>query len=299
MRRKTFRCHLFAATAVLLGCAGAITNPGSTRESVTVNGIIRHYDVHLPAGYKSRHAVPLVILLHGHGSSGSRIERSTGMSLKADQENFIVAYPYGLGSPTGWQVLDRQPGVNNDVAFIDALIDTLQKLYAIDPKRIYIAGHSNGAMMAYRLGVVMPERIAAIGVVAGLMPRALTRISPAPAIPVSVVAVHGKADRIVPYDGRIGERDWSNEFLSVPASLSYWARRNRCGQPTDSVSHGTNLIQRTYSACDSSTAVKLFTLADGTHKWPGDRKGFLMIPVHDDISATDQLWEFFRTHQKP
>ena len=57
----------------------------------------------------------------------------------------------------------------DDVDFIRALIEGLQKRYAIDSKRMFATGLSNGAMMSYRLACELSDKIAAIAPVAGGM----------------------------------------------------------------------------------------------------------------------------------
>ena len=37
----------------------------------------------------------------------------------------------------------------DEIGYSKKIIDKMQKDYNIDPDRIYLAGHSNGAMMAY------------------------------------------------------------------------------------------------------------------------------------------------------
>ena len=126
-RRLSRTVHLGASCVLLAGCSLAGRNPGTSDQTIVVNGVARHYSLHLPKSYRYRHGpVPLMVLLHGHGSSGIKIERSTGMSDKADKETFIAVYPDGRGDPRGWQVFDDASGKSEDVAFISQLIDTLK-----------------------------------------------------------------------------------------------------------------------------------------------------------------------------
>ena len=296
--RRLIRTTLAAAFSVTLAqCSLAGRNPGSSGQTIVVNGVTRHFSLHLPVSYASRRGpLPLVVLLHGHGSSGVKIERSTGMSDKADEANFIAVYPDGRGDPKGWQVFDDRTGADQDVAFIGQLIDTLEKLYAVDPRRVYVAGHSNGGMMAYRLGVDLDDKIAGVGVSAGLLGKKFAA-DPTP-IPVTLVAFHGKADDVVPYDGSDGDLHYHRRYLSAPASVAAFASRDGCDGASEKTSADGNVVEKTYSGCDRGSAVVFITINNLTHKWPGDRHGLGMITDRSDVIATDEMWDVFRDHPK-
>lgn len=264
----------------------------TSSESIVVNGVARTYRIHVPGSYRAGTPAPLVLLLHGHGASGAQIERSTGMSAKSDKEGFIAVYPDGHGSPRSWQVLDGPIGRSQDAVFIEQLIGALQKLYTIDKRRIYVAGHSNGGMMAYRLGVDLDTLVAGIGVSAALLPRQYA--ADAKPVPVTLVAVHGKSDNVVLYDGRSDER--TGQYLSVPASVQTWAKRNGCDStPNDVALAGGKVVHRNFSGCAGGSAVTLIAIADLTHRWPGDAKG---STEDEGVSATDEMWAVFQAHPK-
>jgi poly(3-hydroxybutyrate) depolymerase len=61
--------------------------PSATLE---FDGRSRTYFVHLPPGYTGKHALPLVLVLHGATESPEGVERLSGMSAKADKEMFIA-----------------------------------------------------------------------------------------------------------------------------------------------------------------------------------------------------------------
>ena len=287
------------AILALSACVVAGNNPGTSDQTIVVNGVVRHYSLHLPKSYRYRRGnMPLVVLLHGHGSSGIKIERATGLSDKADKETFIAAYPDGQGTPRGWQVFDDASGHDEDVAFISQLIDTLKKLYAVDPKRIYIAGHSNGGMLAYRLGVELDDQIAGVGVSAALLGKNFATDTTG-ATPVTLVAFHGKLDNVVPYNGSEGDMDYRRGYLSAPASVAAYAKRNGCDNATESTRAKGNVVEQDYSGCDNGSAVVFVTINDLTHKWPGDRHGLGVILDHADVIATNKMWDVFKRHPKP
>ena len=309
---KAWRWALLLRTVVsaivvapLAGCAALRVLPARSHDvTQTVGREQRDYILHVPRSYKRDQPVPLVIMLHGHGSRAQTFERLTGMSRKADREGFIVAYPQALGSPSVWHSgVDGSQRVD-DVAFIRILIDTLSRRYAIDPQRIYVAGHSNGAFMAYRVGSALSSTVAAIGISAGSIGRISSRGDTvrimAPGTPVSVIAFHGKADDMVPYDGG-AETDGPRRIVSTPQSIQFWVKSDGCGLvPDTTVLDAGNVIRTDYTACAADTEVVLYTIVDGTHKWPGDRNPWWNFWNHSStaLSATDQMWSFFADHPK-
>jgi len=85
----------------------------------------------------------------------------------AGELDFIMVYPDNY---TGdWDIIPRTKTVNDDLGYIGALIDELKKRYAIDPARVYVTGHSDGAFMAYRAAYDLSDRITAVAPFAGLV----------------------------------------------------------------------------------------------------------------------------------
>ena len=290
---------------VLNGCAALSVLPARSRDlNLTVGREQRDYILHVPKSYDRRQPTPLVILMHGHGSRAQTFERLTGMSGKADKNDFIVAYPQALGSPSVWHTgVDGSTRID-DVAFIRTLIDSIRSRYNVDPSRIYVAGHSNGAFMAYRVGAVLSSTIAAIGISAGSIGRITSRgdtvrIS-APANPVSLIAFHGKADDMVPYDGG-AETDGPRRIVSAPQSIRFWADSDGCSAtPDTTVTEKGNVIRDDFTGCEAGSEVVFYTIVDGTHRWVGDSAPWWKFWEHtnDSLSVTDEMWSFFVAHPR-
>lgn len=138
----------------------------------------RTYLVHVPAGLSG--AAPLVLMLHGGYGTGAQAERSYGWDALADQDHFVVAYPDGLdrawNSGGGCCGKAARRDVD-DVAFLTAVVADVEARVPVDPARVYAAGMSNGAMMAYRLACDS-DVFAAIGPGPARSPR--TRPAPRP-----------------------------------------------------------------------------------------------------------------------
>ena len=298
---------MFATSAIasLAGCAAMSVLPARSHDgALPVEREHRTYIIHVPRSYHRDQPVPLVILLHGHGSRAETFERLTGMSHKADDKGFIVVYPQALGSPSVWHTaIDGSPSVD-DLAFIRNLIADMRERYNIDPARIYVGGHSNGAFMAYRVGAALSTSVAAIGISAGSIGRITARGDTlrvqAPDVPVAVIAFHGKADNMVPYDGG-KETDGPRRIVPVPQSIELWVHADGCSPAPDSaVLEKGNVIRDDYSGCRAGTEVVLYTIVDGTHRWPGDPTPWWHFWGHtgSTLSATNDMWSFFEAHPK-
>ncbi len=135
---------------------------GDKHDTLDIDGLTRNYLVHIPASYDSKTPVPLLLVLHGATQSADSAERMSGMSAKADKENFLAVYPSGTGRLPTWNSgaccgTAMQRNID-DVSFFRALIRKLEHDYAIDSKRIFVTGISNGAMMSYRLACDMATK---------------------------------------------------------------------------------------------------------------------------------------------
>jgi polyhydroxybutyrate depolymerase len=265
--------------------------------------------LHVPESYDKNRPIPLVIALHGRGEMGFLMADKTGFSDKADEGDFIVVYPNGLGgflffkwwnAGIYWPIFMSNRNID-DVTFIKVLIERLQSIFNINSSRIYVTGHSNGGMMAYRIGAELSTKIAAIAPVAGTIGGKETKnskpyIIPEPSSQVSVIAFHGKKDLQIPYEGgRFGGLGLRKPyFLSVNDSVSFWVENNNCSSiPKINVSESENIIKKTYSNSDNTTDVVLYSVVNGGHEWFGSS-----WDPSCEISATDIIWDFFMSHPK-
>jgi len=277
-------------------------SPGRYLERMSSGGLNRQYVLRVPSAYNRSRPLPLVVLLHGWTGTAAAIESHTGFGDKAEREGFVLAVPEGLGRPQAWNVgfLDLTGNQHpNDAAFVADLIDQVKKEVGIDPNRVFVAGHSNGAMLAHLVGAKYGDRVAAIGVVAGTigLPSSQLRVkSIPPAVrPVSVMILHGRKDGMVAYDSRAQALLMG---IGAPRSAQWWAQADGCpGQPTLSVSPDHNVELTRYAGGRENTEVQLMTINNGIHDWPGGSNE-LGRERTTHISATDVLWDFFVKHPR-
>lgn len=283
------------------------------RQTFHHDGIERTYILHLPSNYNPLNSYPLVVVLHGGGGNAQNIEEVTNFSQKADEEGFIVVYPDGTGKMKR-KLLTWNGGFccgyaleNNidDVGYIKALIIHLKQKYAIDENMIYATGLSNGGVMTYRLGAELSDVFAAIAPVAGQIggkatPQDTLWQIPEPSSPLSVMVFHGMNDSRVPYDGGTSNATHVYYWMSTNESISFWIEQNKCDtQPNRNISSSGNIIIDTYKNGINNTEVTLVSILNGSHSWPGGRKGWEDgAEPTQEIKATDLMWDFFKTHSK-
>ncbi len=263
--------------------------------SIEVDGRTRDYFVHTPLGYDGKSPLPLVFVLHGATQSAESAERMSGMSAKADQENFLAVYPTGTGR------LSRVPTWNSgaccgyamenkvdDVAFFRVLIARLEKDYSVDPQRIYATGISNGAMMSYRLACELSDKFAAIAPVEGAQD-----IPCHPTSPVAVIVFHGTDDHLVPFNGGSTPYQMGSIRSDTPVldTVAFWVKFDGCS-PAPKHEETAEVHTDIYSGCRAGTGVALYAIQGGHHMWPGLRIS------HNNVPATDLIWAFFKEHPK-
>ncbi len=206
----------------------------------------RTYLLHVPANYDEQKAWPLVVALHGAFSTAGSFETESGFSDLADRAGFVVAYPNGigvLGHLQHWNAghccgLAEKDHVD-DVGFLRYVIDDVARKVRIDPQRIYVAGHSNGAMLAYQFAAENSEKVAAVCVVSGSIgnakARGRRRTDGPPQTPVPLLAIHGRQDQSVPFAGGPALPSGGRCYVSVFDSVGLWARYCGC-HPTPQIS---------------------------------------------------------------
>lgn len=286
--------------------------PGDFRRTVASGGLERNYLVHVPPKYDGRKLTPVVLVLHGGGSNAAMTVRYTGLNDKADTAGFIAVYPNGTGRverALTWNAGNccgyAQRHQIDDVAFVSALLDDLEKVARVDRRRIFATGISNGGMMSYRLAAELSDRIAAIAPVAGTLGTENVK----PKRPVSVLHFHGTDDKFLPFAGGRGAKSLTQtNFHPVEQTLATWVKNNGCPvlPQTSKVPHVAKdelrVTRRDYGPGRNGSEVVLYLIEGGGHTWPG-RQPLIEIeflgPSTGDISANDLMWSFFEKHPLP
>jgi polyhydroxybutyrate depolymerase len=265
--------------------------------TIVSSGLTRDYVLHVPSGYDNSQPTPLVISLHGAGLWGAAQQQISQWNRIADREGFIVVYPSGRSGdgPRVWMV-DRADTMV-DVRFISDLIDSLQKTLNVDPARIFANGLSNGGGLSFVLSCTLPDRIAAVGLVASA--QMVESSSCTDNRPVPMIAFHGTDDPDTPYHGG---RSWvlpsGRAFPSIPRWTADWARRNQCASTPTESRIADDVTRTEYTQCADNAAAILYTIEGGGHTWPGGGAlpEWFVGTTTRSIDASSVMWEFFLNH---
>ena len=292
---------------------------GDHDRSLTVDGLTRTYIAHVPPRVSEGRPLPLVLAFHGGGGNASGFKAYAGLDALADREGFVVVYPDGSGR-LGRRLLTWNAGGCcgyaasqnvNDVAFTLAVVRDVARNVSIDPARVYATGHSNGAMMAYRLATEASERVAAIAPVAGAMQVA----SFLPAREVPVLHVHSVDDPRALYGGGLGPPFPGTQsrvtHRAVETELRRWIAHDRCPVEPRTVEQRTTPIRGgpahtasllVWGPCASGAEVQLWKLTGAGHGWPGGHIRLpesVMGPETATIDAALEVWRFVSRFRRP
>jgi polyhydroxybutyrate depolymerase len=182
------------------------------------------------------------------------------------------------------------PGLSaaDDIGFVNALLDELETDLCLDAEREYLTGISNGAAMATALICGDDQRFAAAAPVAGanfVSSCAAEDLTP-------ILAVHGDADVLAPYEGG----DVFGFPLGLPAvedQLADLAAIGGCGADSEIETIGDDVEHRTWDGCEGDAEVELYTVLGGGHTWPGSPLFADGLPAEpsDDQAASDRAAE--------
>ena len=114
----------------------------------------------------------------------------------------------------------------DDMGYVRALVADIGTHIAVDNKRTFASGFSNGAALSQRLACQAADLFAAIAPVSGENQYALDGCAPSQR--VAVLDIHGTADGCWPYAGGVGGCIDPGLFVSVGTTLAGWAGRNGC-----------------------------------------------------------------------
>ena len=199
--------------------------------------------------------------------------------------------------PRAWNAghqLRRNVGDQDDVSYVDALIDDLVALHRADPGRIYLVGLSNRGVLAHHFAARRPSRLAAM--VAALA--SLTQLRhPPPACSLPVLVIHGARDEVIPLGGGMSRnalvrRSQQVPYLPVAEAVAFWARANGVSAE---ISPEVTETGPCFSTTYQGQAVTKYVLDGGaTHGWPGGIPQGRLIAGGFSFEGTDLIWDFLK-----
>ena len=296
-----------------------IPNFGDTDDTVPLarslafGGRQRSYDVFVPSATKGASDVPLVIALHGTGQTSEQFRHVAKLSLLAESEGFIAAYPEAV--ELNWNDGREVAGIPaydqnvDDVGFLNAMVAALDGEFGVDLSRVYLLGFSNGAMMALRMAIESPETAAAVGCVAASLPVQLAAL-PAPVSPTPLLIINSIDDPVLPFEG--GTVTFMGftlgELISVDDTVEYWVDVNNANpEPLatalpNAATYDNCTVQQNFHAPETGGVdVLAYTISGGGHSWPGgpQQADTFARPVCYDFDATKVMTTFFAQFRRP
>lgn len=255
-----------AATAIGAECT--LTPTGGTVKR-TIGA--RSYLVNVPAGLTG--AAPLLLSLHGFGSTGAQDEQFTGWTPFAAAHRFIVAYPQARPSEYGggWDPYSAQ---SEDVGFLKNVVADISGQWCVDPRRVHSDGWSNGAVMSQRLACDAPGTFASVTSYGGGTPTASGFANGCqPARPISVGLFAGQYDFT---------------YAGLAQNAAEWRAVDQCSATPV---HTTDPYGSTDAySCAAGTTVLARVVANTSHNWPSGAQG---------EDQRTRMWAFFSANPLP
>jgi poly(hydroxyalkanoate) depolymerase family esterase len=276
----------------------------------------RDYKLYIPSAYQGR-PLPLVVMLHGCTQSADDFAAGTRMNMVAEERACFIAYPVQPKSANGskcWNWFkpgDQQRG-RGEPSLIAGITRQISRDYAIDPKRVYVAGLSAGGAAAAIMGATYPDIYAAVGVHSGLpcgaaidLPSAFSAMrqgTPGAANrSARSFGFHGRG-RLVPTIVFHGEKD----VTVHPRNGSHVIEQSRStslGELRSVTQRGHVLGGRTYSRTSHFDAsgramLEMWVVHGAGHAWSGGSPAGSYTDPHGP-DASREMVRFFLEHQHP
>jgi predicted esterase len=192
------RAHIdaeFAAANSILDALDAGRDPLAGRRGdlhlayrSAVDRTLQPYRLFIPESYDPAKSWPLVVALHGMGGDENSMFDGYAGAVKtaAARLGFLVVCPKGRDTASMYRGAAEQ-----DV--MDVLAE-VRRDYQVDPKRIYLMGHSMGGYGTWSTAMDHPDIFAALGPISGGgNPAGMAKLKDVPEY-----VVHGDADPTVP-----------------------------------------------------------------------------------------------------
>ncbi|MBO0827078.1 MAG: hypothetical protein J2P24_04780 [Streptosporangiales bacterium] len=240
-----------------------------------VGGVNRTALVYRPP--TARTGAPVFVAVHGFTSSAQAIVRHTSFVDLAERNGWIVAFPQGIRYADGQRAWNAgtccggAPTADTpDTTFIVELAHYVVDAYHANPKQLFYEGHSNGAMLGYRIACSANQPFAGFALLSG------TLVSPCRSTSkVPILAMHGLQDGTVPFAGSRWRVSLQTRLEPVTETLDTVAALNGCHGALASRSPAAAEVRVFTSTCPRTATVALVTIRDMQHQWTesADRYG--------------------------
>ena len=309
-------CGLAFAAAALagreIGSAPGCWLPeqGVLRDGLSYRGLLsggrmRCYLAYIPPGLDRSRPAALVLSLHGFAANPDGQRANARWDELAADEGFVVAYPQGSSFPLRWNI---GPGTQlegiDDVQFLRDVVDDLAGRVAIDDRRVYLSGFSNGGDMVHAAACQLADRVAAAGIVSGFAADPAGGCHPSQPMPViAFLTGPDLGGELLPIPDWLLDRlmNVRLERAAPPPSsprawAEAWAQRNGCDSTAVSETLARAATQARFTGCAQEAEVVLVSVPAMGHAWPGGPALPGLGENTDAVDATKLMWEFFGRH---
>ncbi len=277
-----------AASVSSTGAGGVFEGPIGGDRPVIVSAP-PDYDPNVPA--------PLLLLLHGYSGSGDVQELYLDLDKEAASRGYLFAHPDGTKDKNGlefWNATDACCDFGNsgidDSTYLAKVIAQITQTFNVDPKRIHLMGHSNGAFMAHRMACDHADAIASIAALSGAQFLDLNQCKPSEA--VNTLVIHGTLDPIILY---AGGNLFGHAYPGPVDTAKDWVHLNGCDPKVNENLPPRDLTQvlgaetkvMRWSGCENKTVVEHWRIEGSGH-----------LPLFKQSFKT-ALFDFFDGHPKP
>lgn len=235
----------------------------------------RPYALSIPLNVSAANPLPLVILLHGYGAIG---ESEDAFVLPFSKD--LSARPFFYAMPNGsvdkvskrfWNGTDACCDYGklevDDVAYLRRVIADVKSKHPVDPRRVFVIGHSNGGFMALRMACDASDVVTGAVSLNGAVWLDPTRCTPGR--PLSVLVTHGTADEVIRFNGGSTR---AAGYPSAPASITTLARRNGCTGAREAVGRSdfigdseNETTREAFTGCPQTGRAELWSVEGGSH----------------------------------
>ena len=287
-----YKIFIVFISLFLLG--GAEDKMAPKKEIINIDGKKREYYLSLPEDTSK--PFPLIINFHGFLSHAIEQQEFSQMDNYAHLNGVGVIYPEGINK--SWNIGKDMMSEENDIGFVNALIDSVTSKYNIDSDRIYACGFSNGGEFSYELMCGLSNKIAAFGSVGGnfiINEKRSCNINRE----IPLIHIHGTKDRLAKYNG------YKGYFLSTIDSVNFWAKHNQLDKMVvENIEDihkkdRTTVEKYTFYKDNSDTKVIHLKVINGGHVWLGSPTSDLLYQKllfgrnNHEINSSKELVDFF------
>lgn len=300
-------------------------SPGWHKKTIQTKTITRHYRYYLPQTFNANQ--PLVILLHGGTQSMDKLfKKHAGGANRwlalAEEKGFALMVPNGINVKTGkgsgnkqnWNDCrassksDRYHSEENDVKFINQLIDWSKNNLSINPSQVFITGASNGGMMSYRMAIESGGKITATAAFIANMPVNNECLVTTKSVPILIF--NSTKDPIMPWSGGTIKGN-GGEVVSAQQTFEYWQSVNNSHNVASTNIQFNNINKKDHSSVSgrcyaankklkNSAKTCFYKTIGGGHISPsieGSVPKWLQKTLlgwqNKDVEGADIAWEFF------